>query len=172
MVGLQPGLPSPGFFWELLEKVPRCGTILSPVSPTPTWLTSVQKSQLREILGHFSYFGSFTINTLPSPPIGALGIAETWKILFPTLLHYPGPSLSKWPVWLLPSPCSPPRLRLCYAITLMLQSVPAEPNQSCLCWHMKCKGEGRWSLGTWEGRREEESPSDPHRVGGVDNDIR
>lgn len=59
-----------------------------------------------------------------------------YSLSYPVSYIIMGLSLS----WILPSPCSPPRVRLSYAIMLMLQSILAEPNESCLCWHMKCKG--------------------------------
>lgn len=88
MVGLQPGLPSYGSFWELLEKVPSCGTTPTPVSPTPAPLC---RKALKEITGPFSCFGSFAKGT--SPPVSALGRAGKWKILsfLPCVLHYYGP---------------------------------------------------------------------------------
>lgn len=125
----------------------------------------------------FSCFGSFTTDVSPhTPPVSAPGIAKKWKMpsFLPCVLHYHEPTLSKWLLWILPSPCSAPKVGRSYAVSLILQRVPAEPNRTVwnargFCFGQKGKGTSCWAL--WEGQREKEAPSDTPRREGVGNDM-
>lgn len=92
-----------------------------------------------------------------SPPVSALGIARKWKMpsFLPRVSHYHEPSLSTGLLWILPSPCSPPKVRRSYAVSLMFQSDPAERNGTA--WNAGGRlffgqeGWGSWPLGTGVG---------------------